>query len=321
MKNILILSLITIFSQTIFAQSDTVYNYLDSYEQPVSRDLSVYRSKVYKENTTDSDWKIDIYDVSALVATGHTKDAQGLVRQGDYQYFDRKGNKIKAGRYENNQMEGEWNEWFGDGKLSSTYHYHNGKKTGSNIGWYEEGNLSDSAMLDANGNGAAFSYFKDGKTRYRGNYKEGLRNGLWEYFYEFPAVGKSMEVNFETDSVITRKCFTETGTEQPGGCIFEKEATFPGGDAAWKKYLIKKLTNADFASYMRKINKYQVIVKFIVRKDGTVADVSVETPGPNKKLDKIAMSIIEDSPAWEPAIQYNRKVNAYRRQPITFQVE
>lgn len=321
MKKILISSLITIFSQTVLAKSDTVYNYLDNNEQTVSRNLSVYRSKVYKENATDSIWRMDIYDASALMATGRTKDAQGLFRQGDYQYFDRKGNKIKAGRYENNQMEGEWNEWFGNGKLSSTYHYHNGKKIGSNIGWFEAGNVSDSAMLDPGGNGAAIAYFKDGKTRYRGNYKAGLKTGLWEYYYEFPDKGKSMEINFEADSVITRKCFTETGEEQTGGCIFEKEAAFPGGDAAWKKYLVKKLTSSDFASYMRKINKYQVIIKFIVRKDGTVTDVSIETPGPNKKLDKIAMSIIEDSPAWEPAIQYNRKVNAYRRQPITFQVE
>lgn len=38
----------------------------------------------------------------------------------------------------------------------------------------------------------------------------------------------------------------------------------------------------------------------------------------NKELDAIATRIIRQSPKWEPAIQYNRKVKAYRLQPITF---
>ena len=62
---------------------------------------------------------------------------------------------------------------------------------------------------------------------------------------------------------------------------------------------------------------YTVIVRFVVAKDGTIKDVYVENKR-KAKLDAMAVEIIRDSPDWIPAVQYNRKVNAYRRQPISF---
>ena len=53
--------------------------------------------------------------------------------------------------------------------------------------------------------------------------------------------------------------------------------------------------------------------------DGSIEDDKIEKKG-RMELDEIAWDIIQDSPKWIPAVQYNRKVNAYRRQPITFAV-
>ena len=50
---------------------------------------------------------------------------------------------------------------------------------------------------------------------------------------------------------------------------------------------------------------------------GKVIDAEVSLPF-HPEFDKIALSIIKDSPAWTPATAHNRKVKAYRRQPITF---
>ncbi len=65
---------------------------------------------------------------------------------------------------------------------------------------------------------------------------------------------------------------------------------------------------------------YRVIVKFMVAPDGSVSEVNAETSH-GYGMEKEVIRIIKKGPAWEPAIQYGRKVNAYRRQPITFIVE
>jgi protein TonB len=65
---------------------------------------------------------------------------------------------------------------------------------------------------------------------------------------------------------------------------------------------------------------YQVIVKFIVSKDGSISDVQAETKHGFGMEDE-AVKIIKRGPKWTPALQNGRNVNAYRRQPITFVVE
>ena len=72
----------------------------------------------------------------------------------------------------------------------------------------------------------------------------------------------------------------------------------------------------------KKIFKQTVIVKFIVNRDGTLRDISAEN---YDLVDPYcvaeAIRVIKVSPNWIPALQNGRKVNAYRRQPITFVFE
>ncbi|MEI9910864.1 MAG: energy transducer TonB [Bacteroidota bacterium] len=51
--------------------------------------------------------------------------------------------------------------------------------------------------------------------------------------------------------------------------------------------------------------------------DGKVSDVK-NFNSIDPELDETAKTIIRQSPRWEPAVQYNRNVKAYRKQPITF---
>ncbi len=97
----------------------------------------------------------------------------------------------------------------------------------------------------------------------------------------------------------------------------ENEAQFPGGQQAWVRYLQKNLdANAPLDNGAAP-GTYQVIVKFIVSKDGSISDVNAETKYGFGMEDE-AMKIIQRGPKWEPALQNGRNVNAYRRQPITF---
>jgi protein TonB len=100
----------------------------------------------------------------------------------------------------------------------------------------------------------------------------------------------------------------------------ENEAEFPGGQQAWVRYLQKNLNANAPVDNGAAPGTYQVIVKFIVSKDGSISDVQPETKHGFGMEDE-AVKIIKRGPKWTPALQNGRNVNAYRRQPITFIVE
>jgi periplasmic protein TonB len=96
----------------------------------------------------------------------------------------------------------------------------------------------------------------------------------------------------------------------------EIEASFPGGPAAWTKYVtraiqqdIDEFTESDYGT---------CVVKFIVDKTGKVSQVEATTMK-GSKLAEIAVNAIRRGPNWTPAQQNGRYVNAYRLQPVTLQ--
>lgn len=100
----------------------------------------------------------------------------------------------------------------------------------------------------------------------------------------------------------------------------EIEAAFPGGTGAWTKYLRNKLDANTPIDNGAPEGTYQVIVKFIVSKDGSISDVVAETKH-GYGMEQEAIKVIKNGPKWTPAQQNGRMVNAYRRQPITFVVQ
>ncbi len=114
----------------------------------------------------------------------------------------------------------------------------------------------------------------------------------------------------------------EAPKAEPEDFVFtkvENEAEFPGGNAAWTRYVQKTLDGFNPADEGAPPGKYQVIVKFIVSKDGSISDVQAESKYGYGMEDK-AIKAIKSGPKWKPALQNGRNVNAYRRQPITFVV-
>jgi protein TonB len=104
--------------------------------------------------------------------------------------------------------------------------------------------------------------------------------------------------------------------------IFEKveiEASFKGGEGAWKKYLERNLNaNAPIDNGAPE-GSYTVYIQFVVSKDGSISDVKPLT-NHGYGMESEAVRVIKKGPAWVPAVQNGRSVNAYRKQPITFQV-
>ena len=115
----------------------------------------------------------------------------------------------------------------------------------------------------------------------------------------------------------------EVPKEDDEGKVFNKveiEAEFPGGTGAWTKYLKNNLDANTPVDNGASEGTYQVIVRFIVSKDGSISDVVAETKH-GFGMEAEAIKIIKKGPRWTPAQQNGRMVNAYRRQPITFVVQ
>ena len=104
--------------------------------------------------------------------------------------------------------------------------------------------------------------------------------------------------------------------------IFDKveiEASFPGGDAAWRKYLERNANGQVATDNGAPEGTYTVVVQFVVDKEGNISDVKALT-NHGYGMEQEAIRVIQKGPQWKPAVQNGRQVKAYRKQPITFQV-
>jgi protein TonB len=96
----------------------------------------------------------------------------------------------------------------------------------------------------------------------------------------------------------------------------EVEARFPGGQAAWSKYITQQIL-AHIGEFTKK-DVGTCTIRFIVDINGEIKDVKA-TNMKKTKLAKVAVAAIENGPKWIPAQQDGRAVNAYRVQPVSLQ--
>lgn len=105
--------------------------------------------------------------------------------------------------------------------------------------------------------------------------------------------------------------------------IFDKveiEASFPGGDSKWRQYLERNANGQVASDNGAPEGTYTVVIQFVVDKEGNISDVKALTSHGYGMEDE-AMRVIKKGPKWTPAVQNGRQVKAYRKQPITFQVQ
>jgi hypothetical protein len=100
----------------------------------------------------------------------------------------------------------------------------------------------------------------------------------------------------------------------------EKEATFPGGQQNWAIFLQKNLNPSIPVNNGAPAGSYTVIIQFIVDKKGEISDVTATT-NHGYGMEAECIRVIKKTGLWVPAMQNGKAVNAYRRQPITFQIE
>lgn len=100
----------------------------------------------------------------------------------------------------------------------------------------------------------------------------------------------------------------------------EKEAEYPGGSGAWKRFLEKNLNPNVPVEAGAPDGTYTVMVVFIVDKEGNVSELRTSS-NVGYGMEEEALRVLRKATKWTPAEQNGRQVKAYRTQPITFVVQ
>jgi protein TonB len=91
---------------------------------------------------------------------------------------------------------------------------------------------------------------------------------------------------------------------------------------AWNRWLTTQLQRyiEDAASNGMEPGTYTVQVKFLVERDGSIADVQALND-PGYGLAKGAVDVVKKGPKWSPGVQNGKQVRSYHTQPITFMIQ
>lgn len=206
--------------------------------------------------------------------------------------------------------------------------------------------FTDSTLKIANG--LFESFFANAATDSTGTFAKGQQEGLWLKYdarrhvvdsavYRQGVKIKEVKINYNDSGrllVAERYDYDEgrtsidhydengkiTSALMPSGkqnMIAKKpdvEASFPGGNAAWTRYVsdvLNKNLNRMDASDMG-----TCVIKFIVDEEGNVSNAEAVTMK-NSMLAKLMVRAVMKGPKWIPALQGGKPVKAYRLQPAT----
>jgi antitoxin component YwqK of YwqJK toxin-antitoxin module len=291
--------LLFIFCISIFSIAKSQSNkryvyYLDATLASVEKSKAVVLGEGSYENGA---FRINFYSMNRenLYLTAFCTDSTLAEFNGLYTSFHLNGHKEEEGNYKKGSKEGTWQKWDSlQRKVDSTVYLQDQPILSTTFSYYKNGVLSYYTTKDS---------LLDTYTSVSYN-KEGVIDG--EVFFQGQ---KGIIKTFTENGIVTDSVFTRE----------EKEAEFPGGEKGWRSYLERNLNPDIPVNRMAPPRTYTVRVKFIVQTDGSITDITAETYH-GYGMEEEVIRVLKNGPKWIPAVQYGRKVKAYRIQPVTFVV-
>lgn len=297
----------------IVAVAQKTETYYDYYWKPCPAENSRYYSITEK---TDSGWLRKDYFVSSgkLQMQALFEDEACKIINGSCWYFFANGNISSIGKEIHGKQEGICMRYYSNGMMEDSALFHDGHVVDKRFRWHQNGFIADSTSRVNDSIEVQVGWFDDGAVAYAGHLLNSKLHGKWKYYYHNGQLS-SIET-YDKGNLFSAVYFDENGEVQADTSNVNREAEFKGGIEAWKKYLQKNLywpANLQFTN----ATQITIGIDFTIDENGKVQDIEVAVPF-HPEFDKIAYNIIKNSPAWIPATSHNRKIKAYRRQPITF---
>ena len=99
----------------------------------------------------------------------------------------------------------------------------------------------------------------------------------------------------------------------------DKRPEFPGGEDALRKYIVDNFRIPNIV--METQDKVQMVVEFVINKNGQVSDFKVITNSfPNFQTENAAEQLYKEMPLWVPGSNRGGPVNVRLRQPIKISI-
>jgi len=182
--------------------------------------------------------------------------------------------------------------------------------------WYDQKGTADSEAVVYRGRKTVFTLYDD---NLKAIISIKYRNG--DVYEKTDRI-----TNVYTDSAGNKRNLAEKEEEERNSFSLSKKAQtdtneteplFPGGVGAWNSYVDKNLLIPDRFRTNLPDGRYDVIVSFRINKEGKVDEVkllrSVEW-----SFDLEIFKIFENSPSWEPAVQFGKIVSYRQKQNIPY---
>lgn len=222
------------------------------------------------------------------------KNAQNLWVVNDY-YLD--GQLQMQGQFSNPKTEkktGHFTYFYPNGAKQSEGEYTEGYKSGHWRSWFT------SKALDGEGD-----YLRDKKT------------GTWVWYHKNGQI--SARETYSYDKLKEFEYFDEAGVKSTVSSIDANTMPeFPGGVKEYLKWIQTAVSYPETAR-IRGLSGI-VNVSFTVKKDGSIADVTVENPV-HPLLHAEAIRVIKSMPNWRPGKDHNRSFEIIEKAPIQFKLE
>lgn len=261
----------------------------------------------------DTVWKRSDYYISErrLQMEGGYKDRECKIKHGAFHYFHSNGNISSAGSFLNNKKQGLWLYYHINGMMRDSTVYDDDRPTGTSLGWHANGVMSDSTVHSPDGSAVRVDWFDNGQLSSAGRTLNNKQQGKWQYFSSNGHL--SAQEIYDTGKLVSRVYFNEDGTAVSDTTNRDREAVCKRN---WQQYLGNNLY---FPANLKIVNsdKATVVVNFTINEEGKIENAYVSSSF-QSKLDQVALDVVRNGPRWIPAIDHNRKVKAYRRQPMTF---
>lgn len=274
-----------------------------------------YIESMWKE---DSLWHVQLFyfPEKNLFADFFYSDSLRKERTGIYLQYYLNGMLSDSGFYKQNKKEGDYFTWYDNRKIKSFFHYKNGLPVDTCTTWNAEGQIISRSITNEWGSGSVQQFYPNRKLKGSGRIFEGMSEGIWQFKRENGTA--LMDVTFAKDSLVSKICFDTLGQPQQGECIYERLASFPGGNEGWRQFLTR---NLQYPSEARRNDiSGTVKVKFQVETDGSLSNFSIVS-SPAQILSNEVLRLMEKGPKWQPAIQLNQPVKQYHIQNVSFYLE
>lgn len=292
MKRIVFANIALYFAINIYSQfaPDTVF-YNKNWQQSDHENASYYRVV-----SIDTSGKIqylvrDYYMSGQLQMTGAYKSISPDNKTGTFKYWYENGQCQLVCSYMNNMLEGEYLEYYNNGKIKNKKTYKNGLLDGTEKSWTSEGFLAKVV-----------------------EYKDGVKHGRFLTYYDNgQLIRKDI---YRNNRFIKGNCYTREGKDTSYFEYFIMPK-FKGGLEGFKKFILDGIEYPEIARYNRE--EGQVYLKFTVDKEGNVIKSKI-IKADKEYFNEEVMRVLELSPKWIPGRKDGRLIDVSITIPISFKI-